>query len=337
VERLSMPLGMDVIGFYVFCIKISCGMLQGERMTGNQFNLDEELRSGAHYLAQRLMPAAGAIPSLPGIDIYGMSVPLNGVAGGDLITYVNFRERFDLDARIQRAQINGQSSMAQTLQRLKRIGGILVADVAGHGFSDAARALLLHQAFHTAALYEMDLNGEITVRLFEQVNTRFLKSKTLRNLAADPDAASFITLIYGEISHTGRFSFVSAGHPPPLVFSREFDRIVEISQDRLKSYPPIGLQPSEDQADAGRYQRALGYKKKYTVNNLNLMGGGDVLLLYTDGLLDPLSTYSRDQLERAISRARDGTAQQICQALMEDRRSQAAQNDDISVVVIKYR
>jgi hypothetical protein len=299
-------------------------------------NLDEELRVGAQYLAQRLMPAAGAIPRLPGIDIYGTTVPLNGVAGGDLITYVNFQERFDLDARIRRALAQGQGGIAQALQRLKREGGILVADVAGHDFIDAARALMLHQAFHTAAAYEIDLNGEITMRLFEQVNMRFLKSSTLRNLAADPDAASFITLIYGEISQTGRFRFVNAGHPPPLVFSREYDRFVEISQDRLVSYLPIGLQPSEDHADVKRYQRALGYKKRYTVNELNLMGQGDVLLLYTDGLLDPLSSYTQGQLERAVSRARDGAAKEICEAIVREQRAAAEQTDDLSLVVIKY-
>jgi serine phosphatase RsbU (regulator of sigma subunit) len=89
----------------------------------------------------------------------------------------------------------------------------------------------------------MDLNGQITLRLFEQINTRFCKSSTMRNLAAGPDQSSYITLIYREISNRGRFSFMSAGHPPPLVFSREFDRFVEVSQDRLVSYPPIGLQP----------------------------------------------------------------------------------------------
>ena len=303
----------------------------------NNKSLDEEFRSGAQYLSKRLMPTTGAIPRLPGIDIYGISTPLNGVAGGDLIIYMNFRDRFDLDARIQKALQNGLVSVAQALQRLKRKGGVLVADVAGHEFSDAARALLLHQAFHTAALYEMDMNGEITVRLFEQVNTRFCKSTTVRNLAADPDQASFITLLYGEISNTGRFNFVSAGHPPPLVFSREFDRFVEISPDRLVSYPPIGLQPSEDHADARRYDRSLGYKKKYTVNNLNLLGQGDILLLYTDGLLEPVSSdYTKEQLERAVSRARNGSAQEICQALVEDRRSAAKQADDLSVVVIKY-
>jgi len=306
-------------------------------MDNDGINIDEELRVGAHYLAQRLMPAAGTIPQIPGIDVYGMTIPLNGVAGGDLITYLNFQERFDLDARIRRALDQGNTVMAQTLQRLKREAGILVADVAGHGISDAARALMLHQAFHTAALYEMDLNGQITTRLFEQVNARFCKSSTLRNLVADGDAASFITLIYGEISHTGRFSFVSAGHPPPLVFSREFDRFVEISQDRLVSYPPIGIQPGEDLPDARRYQRAFGYKKRYTVNNLNLMGQGDVLLLYTDGLLEPHSPYTQEQLERVVSRSRDGSAKDICEAVVRERRAAVEQTDDLTLVVIKYR
>jgi hypothetical protein len=309
----------------------------GVTMENVGFNLDEELRTGAQYLAQRLMPAAGAIPRIPGIDIYGMTVPFNGVAGGDLITYVNFEERFDLDARMRDALAQGLGNVANALRKLKRKGGVLLADVAGHEFTDAARALLLHQAFHTGALYEMDLNGEITVRLIEQVNLRFLKSSTLRNLAADPDASSFITLIYGEISSTGRFRFVSAGHPMPLVFSREFDRFVDICQDRLVSYPPIGLQPSEDQVDARRYQRPLGYKKRYTVNELNLMGHGDVLLLYTDGLIDPLSTYTQDQLERQVSASKDGSAEEICRAIVAGRRTAAVQTDDLSLVVIKYR
>jgi serine phosphatase RsbU (regulator of sigma subunit) len=309
----------------------------GAMMEQLEIKVDKELRLGAQYLAQCLIPEAGAIPQIPNVDIYGTTVPLNGVAGGDLITYVDFEERYDLDARIARSMTQGLREIALTLQSLKRKGAIMVADVAGHGFADAMRALLLHQVFHTGALYEMDLNGEITTRLFEQINTRFFKSRTLRKLAADLDATSFITLIYGEISHTGRFRFISAGHPQPLVFSREYDRLVEISQDRLVSYPPIGLQLSEDDADAKLYPRALGYKKCYTVNELNLMGQGDVLLLYTDGLLDPFSSYTQKQLERAVSRARDCTAKEICDAILGDRKASAELTDDLSLVVIKYR
>jgi hypothetical protein len=170
--------------------------------------LDQELRMGAHYTARHLTPTPGAIPKIAGIDIFGMSVPFNGVAGGDLITYMNFQERFDLDTRIRAAGDRKQDGMVQALQRLKLAGGILVADIAGHEFADAMRALMLHQAFHTGALYEMDLNGEITVRLFEHINTRFLKSTTLRNLGADSDSTSLVPFLYGEISRCGRFHFI---------------------------------------------------------------------------------------------------------------------------------
>jgi serine phosphatase RsbU (regulator of sigma subunit) len=299
--------------------------------------LDKELHMGAQYLAKCLIPMAGAVPKIPNVDICGISIPLNGIAGGDLITYVDFQERYDLDSRIERSLMQGQEEIAQRLQRLKRKGAILVADVAGHEFTDAMRALLLHQAFHTAAYYEMDIYGEITPRLLEQVNARFFKSRTLRKLAADSDCTSFITLIYGEISSSGRFRFISAGHPQPLVFSREYDRFVEISQDRLVSYPPLGLQLNEDHADAGIYHRALGYKKRYTVNELNLMGQGDVLLLYTDGLLDPFSPYTQDRLERAVSNVKDKPAKEICESILDDRNAAVEQSDDLSLVVIKFR
>jgi serine phosphatase RsbU (regulator of sigma subunit) len=112
---------------------------------------------------------------------------------------------------------------------------------------------------------------------------------------------------------------------------------VEISSDRLVTYPPIGLQISEDDADAMLFPPALGYKKNYTVNELNLMGQGDVLLLFTDGLMDPFSSYNKDRLERAVSRVKEGTAREICEKIFEDRIAAQKPDDDISLVVIKYR
>jgi serine phosphatase RsbU (regulator of sigma subunit) len=55
------------------------------------------------YLRNRLMPVEGAIPKLPGIDMYGNSIPA-GTVGGDLFEYINFQQRYDIDARIQRAE-----------------------------------------------------------------------------------------------------------------------------------------------------------------------------------------------------------------------------------------
>jgi serine phosphatase RsbU (regulator of sigma subunit) len=58
-------------------------------------NIDE-------YLRDRLMPVEGAIPRIPGIEMYGNSIPA-GTVGGDLFEYINFQQRYDIDARIQRA------------------------------------------------------------------------------------------------------------------------------------------------------------------------------------------------------------------------------------------
>jgi serine phosphatase RsbU (regulator of sigma subunit) len=54
------------------------------------------------YLLKRLMPVEGAIPQLQGIEMYGNSIPA-GMVGGDLFEYINFQQRYDIDARIERA------------------------------------------------------------------------------------------------------------------------------------------------------------------------------------------------------------------------------------------
>jgi len=62
------------------------------------------------YLRERLMPVEGVIPHLEGIDMYGTSVPAE-LAGGDLFEYINFKQRYDLDARIRRAVLLSQECL----------------------------------------------------------------------------------------------------------------------------------------------------------------------------------------------------------------------------------
>src|ERR1700760_2613757 len=54
------------------------------------------------YLRKRLMPVEGTIPHVQGIEMYGNSLPAGNV-GGDLFEYINFAQRYDVDARIARA------------------------------------------------------------------------------------------------------------------------------------------------------------------------------------------------------------------------------------------
>lgn len=54
------------------------------------------------YFRMRLTPTEVAIPHLAGIDMYGSSIPA-GIVGGDLVEYINFHQRYDVNARIARA------------------------------------------------------------------------------------------------------------------------------------------------------------------------------------------------------------------------------------------
>jgi serine phosphatase RsbU (regulator of sigma subunit) len=254
-------------------------------------------------------------------------MPLRDVIGGDHIIYIDFKKRYDLDARIEEAERGGRAEVAAQLRRLRQRAGILVADVSGHRVTDALIAAMLHQAFLLGAYYELDLFGEITTRIFEHINTRFYQTGRVNK---------YFTMIYGEISEGGKFRFISAGHQPPAVFSREFGRFMAISKDRLVSFPPVGMLPSVADPDSRRHPRLDRYKKRYQVNEINLLAVGDILLLHTDGLTEHGSgSYFPAALEPLLAEMTREPAADICRRLRADLLDHAPPRDDISVVVIR--
>lgn len=278
-------------------------------------------------IAQYLNPSPGEIPDLPGVEIAGLSMPLREVIGGDHIVYIDFKRRYDLESRIEAAEDAGRKRKASRLRRLQHRAGILVADVSGHRMTDALIAAMLHQAFLLGVLYELDMSGEITTRLFEHINSRFHRTTAINK---------FFTMIYGEISESGSFRFLSSGHQPPAVFSREYRRLMKISADRLVSFPPVGLLPSSSDPDERVYPSLDRYKKHYEVNEINLLAVGDILLLHTDGLSDHAdSRYFAERLEPFLSEVRDESAESICTRLRDDVLAWGPPADDLSVVVIR--
>jgi serine phosphatase RsbU (regulator of sigma subunit) len=143
-------------------------------------------------------------------------------------------------------------------------------------------------------------------------------------------------MIYGEISDEGRFRFISAGHTPPAVFSREFGRFMPISKDLLVSFPPVGMFPSRNDPDARRYQSSYVYKENYSVNEIKLLAPGDILLLHTDGLSEHAGgEFFPRRVERVLAESAPSGAAAICERLRAEILAAGAPDDDISVVVIK--
>jgi serine phosphatase RsbU (regulator of sigma subunit) len=280
-------------------------------------------------LATSFIPTPRDIPNVNGIDIFGGTLALSGSLGGDLIVYLDFKQFFDLDARIQYALDAGRQDVVENLRVCQRKAGIAVVDVAGHRVTDAFLAATLHQAFLLGAVYELDMSGQVTKRLFENLNTQLYQSWAENR---------FASLIYGEISDDGCFQFLSAAVPHPLVFSRRYDQFMEVDQDLCVSFPPLGVVPSRHATDGNKTSSVLGFKDDYTINQWVLMGAGDILLLHTDGLAEhrrPGDPYCPLHLERKLREVKDGSAREIFEAVTADLRSFSNPRDDISLVVIK--
>lgn len=280
-------------------------------------------------IVRYIMPQPGEIPTLAGIDVYGSTLPLNGVIGGDHIVYVDFKKRYDLRARIEHAAISGKRDVVANLERCRNMAGIVLLDVSGHHATDALIAAMLHQAFLLGSLYELDTFGHITRHLFENLNTRFYQSSSLHK---------FVTMIYGEITEDVTFRFLSAAHPSPLVFSNRHDRFMEVGKELCTSFPPIGTLPSNVVIDRNTTHSTLGFKEEYQLNEWKLMGAGDILLLFTDGLLEHTQgneAYFPHRLEETVRKVKHEDAKTIFEAIKTDALDFAPPSDDISIVVIK--
>jgi serine phosphatase RsbU (regulator of sigma subunit) len=326
------------------------------------------------YLRKRLRPVEGAIPHIPGIEMYGNSIPA-GTVGGDLFEYINYQQRYDLDARIQRAialskesldplpagapprnsvddhvqwlklrsdyrpemetqyrtaRSSEQARVAEDLHELYSTAGVLLADAQGHGLISAKIASTVHDTFHAFMLSELDQHGKTTPELFENINLRLAQSVTARNalgINEKENAREIATMLYGEVHPYGYFRFVNFGHPPPLVFSAEYRKFVELDKDRMVQFLPLGLQISADHPDRKRYfSMKLRPREANSsdVAEITLMSPGDILFLYTDGVYDGGDDEERQRLESVMRDHYRQSARDICNALLEH----ATRDDD---------
>lgn len=319
------------------------------------------------YLRKRLMPVEGVIPHLAGIDMHGNSIPVGNV-GGDLFEYLNFQQRYNIDARIARAlrlsaeylqplpdgqlprngvdahvewlktrpgfteaaaaeyrkaKSSEQLRVAEDLRELFTTAGVLMVDAQGHGLISAKIASTVHDTFHAFILSELDAYGKVTPEFFERINLRLALSVTARNAlgrSADDTSREIATMLYGEIRPDGRFRFVNFGHPPPLVFSAEFGKFMEIDRDRMVQFLPLGLEIPEDHPDRSKYFSMKLRKHQMNssdVAEITLMSPGDILFLYSDGVYDGSDEKDLLDIERVIAERKYEPSRQICDAILD--------------------
>lgn len=256
------------------------------------------------------------------------------------------------EAEYRKAKSSEQLRIAEELQGLYATAGVLLVDAAGHGVIAAKIASTVHDTFHTAMLAELDGNGKTTPDMFERINIRLAKSATARNaLGGSKEGSSheIATMIYGEIHPDGLFRFVNFGHPPPLIFSAEYGRFMEIHNCCMAQFPALGLEIPEDHPDRSKYapiHLRKSQMKPSDLSEITLMGRGDILFLYTDGVYDGSDERERKEIERIVEEHKREPAKAICDAILrhavgnDDRLRQIGEHDridDKTVFIIKSK
>jgi len=191
---------------------------------------------------------------------------------------------------------------------------LVVGDVSGHGL---ASGLLLSGVRSCLYLLEEELHQPVAVL-----------GRLHRMVRRTTDRRTFVTLLVAVLdSRQGTLSLASAGHPPLLHWSARSRSLGEVGKGAL----PLGtwLEPRYEQEEVP-------------------VAPGDLLVLYTDGLIESRShfgkEYGDERLKRTIRRVlttdAEGSARAVRDGVLEDLsnfKGDVEQADDITLVVVKVR
>lgn len=217
-------------------------------------------------------------------DIYGVCVPHSEV-GGDYFDY-----------------LSGSDSEEERL-------GIVVSDASSKGMPAAIQALFVSGAIRMGMSYSSRMS-DLIVRLNK------LLVKTFSN-------ERFVSLFYCELTlSTNRLVlYVNAGHPSPIHYRPEVDRLVKLNPTGSL----LGILP----------------KQKFKVENIR-MHVGDILVIYTDGVTEAMDAnhiiYGENRLIEIIRRNKEASAKELVYSILDDvyrYQADAESGDDKTIVVIK--
>ena len=188
---------------------------------------------------------------------------------------------------------------------------LVIGDVAGHGL---ASGLLLSGV--RSCLYLLEESLAAPEPVFERLNLMIRRTT---------DKRTYMTLLCAVLDReAGTMTLVSAGHPPVLVRDGKTGRFEEVGEGA----PPLG---TFLEARYEPLQRPIG--------------PGDLLIFYTDGLVEARNNHDQDygdvRLQRAVDRAANSrTAREIRDAVLGDLsnfKGDQEQSDDMTVVVVRLR
>ncbi|MCU0488737.1 MAG: PP2C family protein-serine/threonine phosphatase [Anaerolineales bacterium] len=189
--------------------------------------------------------------------------------------------------------------------------GLVIADVVDKGMGAALFMALGRTLMRTFAGESPDHPERVLLA----VNQRML---------SDAEAGHFVTLFYGILDvQNNRLLYCNAGHNPPY-FLKHIDGGAGAPQMLSKTGPALGVF-----VDGAWYRAELRFEP------------GDLLLLYTDGVLDALNHHRQSfgdaRMLEAVQRLVNPSAQDVQDALISSVRAftgDEPQYDDITLMTV---
>jgi serine phosphatase RsbU (regulator of sigma subunit) len=193
------------------------------------------------------------------------------------------------------------------LQRSDGRIGFFQVDVAGHGAPAALISVASHHSLSQALLKQAD--GVRIEDVAMQINRDW------------PEDLPYFTMVLGEIdARSGRAAIVQAGHPPPLLITRD-GTVAALGDGGF----PVGLFP------AAQFE-PVAFE----------IGPGDRLMLYSDGLVEAHNSageiFSEERLLDLVrAHATDPTERLLdrLDAALRSWRGSETLEDDLSVLVLE--
>lgn len=191
---------------------------------------------------------------------------------------------------------------------------LVIGDVSGHGL---ASGLLLSGVRSCLYLLEKDLAAPVGV--LDRLNQMVRKTT---------DRRTYVTLLCAVLDRSAeaiRLTVASAGHPPLLHYDGKAQSFCEVGEGA----PPLGTMLDGSYRQVDRQVRR-----------------GDLLVLYTDGLVESRNGLGQDygypRLQRTVARAAAGTSsvREIRDSILGDLshfKGDAEQADDITIVVARVK
>jgi phosphoserine phosphatase RsbU/P len=185
--------------------------------------------------------------------------------------------------------------------------GLVIADVSGKGIP----AALIMATFRAALRSELRRQGEIGA-LMQALNRLLLEAQ---------GDSRFVTAVYGSLEPaSGRLTYVNCGHNPPLLLRAD---------------------GGTEQLDQGGLALGMLSDPSFVPASVTLRAG-DVLALYTDGVVEPADSseteFGVERLREVLSRGAAQTAAASVQAVVDATRSFSERDhydDDFTLVVVK--